>query len=211
LALAYTDFETRITNELKLLDSFSSAVVTDILKDALTEMCRLGDPEISATLAVVDGTQVYDYPATIKKIHALYDDSSPVEEVVYTDITYKRQVYLQEDPDENANYTIYGTPYNVRTNYQTIIAALPEEYGDILWQFVRVGCMKQARDDAWQVEAQVARQMLREYQQSSNRNEDVADQTVQLLDRKGYRIDDTSNAEGLDPDYSEHLDVDMGG
>ena len=210
MALAYTDFTTRIDNELKLLDSFSSAVQTALLKDALSEMCRLGDVEISESLSVTDGQQEYDYPDTIKKIHILYDDSTPPVEVPYTDETYRRKIYLQDDPDENAVYTIYGTPYEVRTNYDDIIAALPEEWGDILWQFVRYHCMKQARDQSWVVERQAALQMLKEHRQSKNRSEDVANQSMQHLDRKGYRIDDTNNSEGLNVDYSDHLEIDVG-
>lgn len=202
MALALSDYTTRIANELKLL-AVPTAARNDLIKDGLTalmtyirNLCR-----ISATMAVTTSTTEYDIPATIDIVESVKDDDGDNE--VYSVNTLSRKITLQDTPGEAANYTVYGTPYNVRTNAATIIAALPESYGEALWAYIVAACHDCVESDRWESKFKKAELQAHKLLMYLNSTAGYLERTIAIRDMRGYRIGITGAADGIDYDITD--------
>lgn len=199
MALSLTDIQNRMSNELRLL-AVPAASKADIIKDALTklmtyirELCRL-----SATLSVSSSTDIYDVPATIDIVSEVKNSSGAG--VVYSVDTKRRKITLQDSETSATavNYTVYGTPKDVRTNYSAIIAALPESYGESLWAYVVAGAHKQAMSERYADMLNDAKMGAHELLMYLNDEPGYKDRTIAIVDITGSRVGASSAQDGID-------------
>jgi hypothetical protein len=212
MATSLTILQARITSELVMLGTFTSEVQQNIIRDAVMRFVRKADlPVISATMAVTaSSTGAYSIPSTIEKITRIYNNASTPAIVNFiTDLT-KRTVTLTTAPSTTGNYDVRGTAREIRTNLSTVIAALTEDHEDVVWEYIRAFAMRQSGAmEAYRLELQAADKAVSEMRKSINRNMDQNTQTVNFIDTTGQIIADSSNAEGLTPDISDHLESDL--
>lgn len=197
MALSLSDIQNRMSNELRLL-GVPTAAKADIIKDALTklmayirELCR-----ISATLSVSSSTDIYDVPATIDIVSEVKNSAGAG--VVYSVDTKRRKITLQDTETSAVSYTVYGTPKDVRTNYSTIIAALPESYGESLWSYVVAGSHKQAMSERYADMLNDAKMSAHELLMYLNDEPGYKDRTIAIVDVTGSRVGDSSAQDGID-------------
>lgn len=199
MALTAAGYVTRINNEMVLLAN-PAASQPEIIKDALTDlmtyirdMCRL-----NATMAVDGTTDEYDIPATIDIVEKVYDDDS--DPIVFSVDRLLRKITLQnsESASGSVNYTVYGTPLDVRTNYETIIASLPESYSGALWAYIVAGCYEQAMHEMSDSKLNRAKLKAHELLLYLNSNAGMRDRTITMVDFTGARVGDTNAADGID-------------
>jgi len=196
MALSYTDSVARWKRDYKLLGLPEDATIKDILVNSLSDFISIMDePVISATLAVTTGTLTYDIPDTIDKIQDIRDGDGT--SVVYSEDETAGQVTFQ-DAVTTGDYTVYGTPDEVRTNIETIIAAVPEKLEDIWWNFVEAYSYKWANEDSWANLLSVAENQALKRRRRRNRRLDNLNISMKNIDVRGYNINDSANREGFD-------------
>jgi hypothetical protein len=201
MALEAEGYKARIRTELNLLGEFGS-VDAELIRDALTQFCRYVEPEIVAVLTVADGAAVADVPDTIEKITDLRDSEG-------ARVTYALDVQRRKLQLTAGNYTVYGTPRNVRTNYSTIIAGLNENYGDVLWTFIEWRVHKQSESDRASERWSEAVELTRRLKQDRNRQPDAYRRALQLQDVRGNIINDAYNADGIEPNITSSYEMDL--
>jgi len=209
MALTSANLRTRMDREFKLLGITSTMTdeKNDIIDDALSEFVSYMDkPIISATLAVTAGTTRYDMPATIRKIQDVRDADG--DSVVYSEDLTAVQIVLQDDPT-SGNYTVYGTPEDVETNRDTIVAAIRTQYKRVLWAFVRWSTYAWAHNDKATNMLKEARFLANSERKSQNRRMDDVNTTVQSKDTTGQNIEDVGNVEGRDVNISNLFESDL--
>jgi hypothetical protein len=201
MALTAEGYKSRIRLELNLLGEFGS-IDTELIRDALTQFCRYVEPEIAASLVVADGATVAEVPDTIEKITDLRDSDG-------ARVTYALDVQRRKLQLTAGGYTVYGTPRNVRTNYDTIIAGLNENYGDVLWTFIEWRIHKQSESDRASERWSEAVELTRRLKQDRNRQPDSYRRALQLQDVRGNIINDAYNADGIEPNITSSYEMDL--
>lgn len=199
MAFTIANIRTRITNELAKLDDFSS-FQDELIKDALTDLLTAVHPRISTTLAVVTTAATYTIPSTIDLIERIEDSDG--DSVVYSVDEYERKLTLQDTPEAAGNWTVYGTPRDIRTNAETIISSLPESYYRVLWAYVTAVCHDQAESDAATIKWQKAEQLAHELLVYLNTEPGYRDRQVSIIDAEGKRVGVSNPADGVDNDYT---------
>ena len=204
MALSAAGYVTRINNELVLLAN-PTAAQTDIIKDALTDLltyirdlCR-----INTTLSVSSATDDYDIPDTIDQVERIDDEDG--DPIVYGIDRLQRKITLQDSEDSASavNYTVYGTPLDIRTNYDTVIAALPESYSNALWAYIVAGCHEQAQHELADGKLKKAEFKAHNLLMYLNSEPGFLDRTIAIVDFQGSTIGDTNAGDGIDYDITE--------
>lgn len=210
MALSTTEYKARIDRQLQLLGKMDDNVKTDVIEDAVRYfITKMDEPKITANLSVTADTRYYDRPSTINKIIDVRDDSDPAVSKVYAEDTTSGQIVLQDTPDGAATWTVYGTPADVETNLDAIIAAIDEDYGYVVWACIVAFSHGWANGDQYITRLQVADQLIKKARASRNRRLDWGKTPVKQLDVKGKLIHDENNAEGFDADYTQFLANDL--
>jgi len=207
VALSLTDFYARIVAEVQPVLGDLTPVRAALVQDALTAFCTDVEPEIGTTLSIVSGTTEYAIPPTLDKISHM-QDSTDVE-IVYSLNTHERTITLQTTPTAAATYTVYGTPRDIRTNASTIIAALSENYGKVLWLYIKAACYDVRDSDkatTMMLVAQSEGNRLRYYR---NRNSDLYSQRIQQVDSRGHKFSDSDDADAITPNNDALYESDL--
>jgi hypothetical protein len=202
MAFAIADIQTRITNELAKLDDFSS-FHDELIKDALTDLLTalVDFVRYSASLAVTTATATYDVPATIDIIERIEDaDGDPV---VYSVDKYEGEITFQDTPESAQDYTVYGTPKDIRTNAAAVIAALPESYYRALWAYVKAACHDNAESDSAEIMYQKAERSAHELLVYLNSEPGFRDRQISIVDAEGNRIGVSDPHDGVDNDVTD--------
>jgi hypothetical protein len=194
MSITYTDLQNRISTELTLLGDFS-AVWTDLIKDALTDLCNSVEPMVHDTISIVPGTLIYSVPATIDDIARVQDSLG--NGVVYSLNQYTRLLTLQNDVATTGTLDVWGSPLNPRTNYAAIIAGLDEKFIPCLWAFLKYRCYEQADSDMQENFLAKADKEAHKLLQAINYNPGYYMQVSHFVDNNGNVIDDPGNADGL--------------
>jgi len=202
MALALSDFTTRIGNELRLLGT-PTAARTDLIKDALIELMTAirSAVRISASLAVTIAASTYDIPGTIDKIETIEDEDG--DGVVYTIDRLEREITFQDTASGSVNYTVYGTPYAIRTNASTVIAALPESYSVALWAWVVAVCHGQAESEKHTEKVKLADRACHKLLMYLNSEPGYLDRTIVIRDATGRRVGVTDAVDGINYDITD--------
>jgi len=204
--------KTRIDDELAIAGSFKSQVKENIVQDALMRLCRKADPLISANMAVTvsEGVGPYNIPAAIDRIDRIYNNATTPAVINFNTDLRKREVTLLSAPSDDGNFVVYGTPRALRTNLETIVAALPENYEDVLWQLVRAFAMRQAGAmETFKLERNAADDEIAQLRFARNRDLDQYSMPVQQIDTVGNVVADKDNVEGTEEDIDDYLESDL--
>ena len=146
-------------------------------------------------------TQQYDFPDAIEKIYAVYDANSA--QIGFNSDKNTRKIWFDVQPV--TPIIIFGTPNKARSNIAAVVPELDEDDEDVLWQFIRANCAKQARDDSWKDELTEAERMVDERRQYRNRDTSMATNSMRFRDRLGRLIDNAQNEEGLPADIRHYM------
>ena len=146
-------------------------------------------------------TAQYDFPPAIEKIYAVYDANG--KSINFYSDKNTRKLWLDVMPD--VPLTVFGTPNKARSNLSDVISELDEDDEDVLWQFIRANCAKQARDDSWKDELTEAQEMVNERRQYRNRDTALDTNSMRFRDRMGRLIDNPVNEEGLKADIGRYM------
>lgn len=212
MALATATLKARIARQLGILgldNSVNEEATADVLRDAVRAfVAKMDEPVISATMAVTaDDDGPYSVPATIRKVQDIRDADG--DSVVYSKDVTARTVTLQDAPSASGNYTVYGTPKEVATNLDTIIAAISEDHEAVLAAYcVAYGKLYVMAEGA-EKSLQAAVYLAQQERKSRNRDLDMDYTTVKHKDVRGQLVSDSSNAEGLDVDIDDDLASDL--
>jgi hypothetical protein len=151
-------------------------------------------------------TEHFSIPASIEKIFAVYDANS--NQINFNQDKNFRAIWFDTLPD--GPLQVFGTPNKGRANLSAVVNAIDEDYEDILFQFIRANCAKQARDGGWKDELVEAERMVDERRQYRNRDSSQITNTMRFRDRLGRLVDSGSNEEQLTagiPDYLVNEDL----
>lgn len=198
MALTSAGLKSRMDREFKLLglSSSKSNEKNDILTDAVSEFVSLMDtPILSANLTIVADTTRYTKPATIEKIVDIRD--TDFNSVVYSEDETRGEFVLQDTPVLDATWIIYGTPADIETNIDVIVAAIDTDYKAVLWAFIRYAAYAWAPRDSAPAMYKLAREIGLKKRGSINRRLDWGRTTVKTLDTTGANIADPNNSEGF--------------
>lgn len=199
MALSLSGMETRIDNSLKLLGSQSSTIKEQNISDAVAKfISKMDVPLITSAVSVLSGDKTYSIPADIRKIQDIRDADGDSHN--YTIDATSRQFILQTAPTANETYTVYGTPDDVRTNLDAIIASIPTSYEYILWAYIIAMSYEWANEDTASGKMQKADFMANEERRSKNLSIGSDFVTMQTFDSDGRLIADGGNAEGFNVD-----------
>ena len=210
MALSTAEYKARIDRQLQLLGAMDDDVQTDIIEDATRYfVSKMDEPTISADLSVTASTRYYTIPATIRKIVDIRDDSDPKVSKVYSEDTTQGQVVLQDTPSGSATWTVYGSPKEIETNLDTVIAAISEDLGYVLWACIKAFAHDWANSDQFVNRLQAADKYITNERKSRNRRLDWGKTSVKLLDTRGRLVADSDNAEGFTPDMSDWQGTDL--
>lgn len=209
MSFTVADLTSRINEELKLYGAFESATITNIIKSAVIDYIKkVYNPIISAVLAVNDSTLKYSIPSSIDQIEDVRDENG--NSVVLTMIdTLGRNLYLQSVASGSVNYTVYGTPKDIKTNLSTVVQAIDENDENVVWSYIEAYAAKSSQDNEWVVLLKAADKTALEALQARNRSLSMHNTSMRFIDTTGQRIDDVSNVEGITPDISEYLGADF--
>lgn len=212
MALSTTTVKARIGRQLALLgldNSVNQDATADVLRDAVRAyVAKMDQPVISASMAVTaDDDGPYSVPATIRKVQDIRDADG--DSVVYSRDVTAGTVTLQDAPSASGNYTVYGTPKEVSTNLDTIVAAISEDHEAILLAYCVAYGMMYAMADGADKALQRATYLAQQERKSANRDLDMDFVRVKHKDVRGQLIDDSSNAEGFDVDVDDDLASDL--
>lgn len=200
MALTLTHFTDRIGRELKLLATPTNARA-DLVYDALTElMLAIRDSmRISATLSVSSSTNVYEIPSTIDIVEAIEDeDGNTVNGFSIDDLEGEITLQDAETSATAVDYTVYGTPKDIRSNASTVVAALPESYEPSLWAFVVAVCHAQQETSVADMKEKRARMKAHELLMYLNSSAGYRDRTIAIKDTRGQIVGDINGQEGID-------------
>jgi len=208
MSLTLAHFTERIGRELRLLAT-PTAARADLTKDGLTELMLAirEDCRVSAVLVVSSATDTYDIPSTVDVVEAVEDADGGA--VVYSLNHLTREMTLQNSESSSAgvNYTVYGTPLDVRTNAEVIVAALPESFEPSFWAFVVASCHAQAETSVADTKEQRARMKAHELLMYLNSSAGYRDRTIAIKDAQGKIIGDDNAADGVDVSYGEFAET----
>lgn len=205
MSFTVADLTSRINEELKLYGAFESNTITNIIKNAVVEyMKKVDRPTISATLAVTSGATKYSLPTTIDQVEDIRDENGNSIVVTRVD-TLGRVVYLQNAPSGAVNYSVYGTPRDIKTNLNTVVSAIDENDENVVWAFIEAYANKAAQGQEWVTLLQAANKAVVETLQSRNRSLSMSNTSMRFVDNNGQRIDDLNNADGVEPDITDYL------
>lgn len=205
MSFTVADLTSRINEELKLYGAFESATITNIIKSAVIDYIKkVYNPIISAVLAVNDSTLKYSIPSSIDQIEDVRDENG--NSVILTMIdTLGRNLYLQSGAYGSVNYTVYGTPKDIKTNLATVVQAIDENDENVVWAYIEAYAAKSAQDNEWINLLKAADKTALEALQARNRSLSMQNTSMRFIDTTGQRIDDVLNVEGITPDITTHL------
>lgn len=208
MSFTVAELTSRINEELKLYGAFEALSITNIIKSAVIEyMKKVDRPTISATLAVNSDTLRYTIPSTIDQIEDVRDEDGISITIARID-TLGRYLHLQDAPSGTVNYTVYGTPKNIKSNLSTVVEAIDENDENVVWAFVEAYAAKTAQDSEWVTLLKSADKLAFETLQARNRSLSMSGAAMRFVDSTGAQIHDIDNAEGIDPDISDYLESD---
>lgn len=207
MALSTSEFKNRWNRELKLFGKPTDNEQTDVISDATRHfVAKMDKPIISASLSVTTSTKRYDVPSTLRKVKAIRDSS---ENNITADIDkVTNDIVLDSTPTAAATYTVYGSPKEVRTNLDTIIAAISEDYEMVLWQYITAMVHKWAKDAGWVEQWKAAEQFAGDAMRSDNYDLDT-ERAIKIRDTAGRLIADTDNYGGWTPDINDQFESDL--
>lgn len=211
MALSTLTIKARIGRQLAMLgfDSVNADGQTDIMCDAVRAYTRRMDlPVISASLSVTasdDGP--YTIPATIRKVQDVRDADG--DSVVYTTDTTVGKITLQDAPGADASYTVYGTPKEVRTNLDAVVAAITEDHEGLLMAYCAAYARMYVNEQGAADALMLAERLALKERMAANRTLDQDFVRVKEKDVRGQVVDDASNVEGHDVDVDDSSESDL--
>jgi hypothetical protein len=211
MALSLAAWKSRISTDLRLiLGSASDQLQTDILARALRRMIRkLDRPYISASLYVTATAGPYSVPATINKLVDVRDNSASPASMPYIYDSTVNTITFVGTPDAAGTWTCYGTPAEARTNITVILAAVKDDWEDILWAYCKAYAFEWANNAEAINMLMLADRLADDERKSRNRMLDTVSVPQQYLDTKGTRIGTSGNSEGFDVSISDELGSDL--
>jgi hypothetical protein len=208
MALSTTALRARVADEIRLFGAFSTAQTTSILASAASRyMDQVDRPRLSASLSVSSGVTTYAIPATIERVEDVRDADGA--SVLFGLDMISRQIGFQDAPSGSQTWTVYGTPADIRTNLDAVIAAVPENDEAILWEYVNAFAYHAAHSQDWTTQLQFADKLAFEKLKARNRSIEVGRATLRIIDSTGSLVASTDNAEGLTPGVSGDLGSDL--
>lgn len=209
MSFTVAELTSRINEELKLYGAFESATITNIIKSAVIEYTKkVYNPIISAILAVNNSVLKYSIPSSIDQIEDVRDENGNSVVLSLID-TLGRNLYLQSAASGSVNYTVYGTPKDIKTNLSTVVLAIDENDENVVWSYIEAYAAKSAQDSEWVTLLKAADKTAYEALQARNRSLSMHNTSMRFIDTTGQRIDDANNAEGLVSDITEYLGSDF--
>lgn len=208
MSFTVADLTSRINEELKLYGAFETNTITNIIKSAVIDYIKkVYNPIISAALAVDNSTLKYAIPTSIDQIEDVRDENGSSVVLSMID-TLGRNLYLQSAASGSVNYSVYGTPKDIKTNLATVVQAIDENDENVVWTYVEAYAAKSAQDNEWISLLKAADKAALEALQARNRSLSMQNTSMRFIDTAGQRIDDYHNVEGVNPDISDHLGSD---
>ena len=209
MALSTTLFYDRMDEDFLLLGDPSESQQKNILIDALNEYLKdMENPRTSASLSVTADEDTYSVPAGIDKIADVRNELG--KSVNWELDQTVNEIVLQDAPGSDTTYTVYGTTKDVRTNIETVTAAVPENDESVLWELIRAFAHRWANSDQASKLLQEAKALAEEKKQSKNRSIGLArSNNVRHVDVRGRIIGDSDNKAGIDVDINDQFESDL--
>jgi len=208
MALSLENIRNRMARDFKLLGLSDQLSQSDVIVDALGEYVQKMDrPRISASLAVVADTKRYSVPTTIEKIIDIRDADG--DSVDYAIDSTTEEVVLSAAPSSASTYTVYGTTEDVRSNLESVVAAIPENDEHVFYAYIRAQAFEWAHHDKAPQQWQIAKQKATARRKSRNRALNISGLTVRQRDARGRYIDDPYTDQGITPEVSTQFEGDL--
>jgi hypothetical protein len=195
MAITVAKLKDRVDKELNLFGYIHDTSKTKLVNDAMSLFIDETDlPIIPASLSIVANTATYSVPGTIRKLQDIRD-ADGVSQVYSYDETLNK-ITFQTTPEASATWTAYGTPEDVETNIDTVIAAVKPSDERVLWAFLSALIHESANAADADSKLKRAEYMAKRLRMSRNRRLDYGSATFKTLDSIGQNIADSNNAEG---------------